>query len=255
MKNRDLNIVVVLLLALFLGVAWGLGRDHDGRNYPNYSSFSSNDYGASLLYDTLQHMGFAVRRLHMPVDGSLSPNDIIFIIQPRNPAVCSCCMMDDILDWVRMGGRLVFLSNDPSNVIERALAPEIYRYFGSMRWYQLGMGEIITGRADLVVNVNLMADPVYGEGFTYIFHEWSPVRIYFAEYYHGFGAGTGSFQRLPLSLQFIVIQIILVAVAFTWHFGKRFGRPIPLYEEIERDENEEIKVLARLYKYADRRAR
>jgi len=252
MKNRDLNIVVLLLLALFLGVAWGLGRDHDGRRYPDYSSFSTNEYGVALLYDTLQHMGFVVRRLHTSVNINLSSNDVIFIIQPRNPAV-SPVMAEEILDWVRMGGRLVFLSNNSSNALERALYPRYYRDFGSMRWYQYGSGEIIAGRADLLANINLMNDPIYGEGFSYILLDWSPDRIYFAEFYHGFGAGTGGFQQLPLYLQLIIIQVVLVAAAFAWHFGKRFGRPVPLYEEIERDENEEIKVLARLYRYADKK--
>jgi hypothetical protein len=38
-----------------------------------------------------------------------------------------------------------------------------------------------------------------------------------------------------------------------WHVGKRFGKPVPAYEETEREENEQVRALARLYNKTDRR--
>ena len=253
MKNKSLIIaIVVLAILLFVvstAVSWLLNRNTD--QYPDYSTISSNEMGLSLFYDTLQHMQFPVATLHRPA-GEAGLNDVVLIVQPSRPHVCNC-MTEDILNWVRSGGRLIFLENSNDNVIDMALENEQYTYIDSLRLYRLGLGEVLTGRADIVANINLMYNPSYGENIARLLSDWNPSLIYFAEYYHGFAANAGAIQQLPLSLQVVVFQVILVLIVLTIFFGKRFGSVIPYYEELERDENEQVLVLARLYKQADRR--
>ena len=249
MKNRKSNFIVVLLLAMFIGVAWGANRHVNDLRHPDYTSFSNRNYGVSLLHDTLQHMQHPIGILYRPIGETVSVNNAVFIIQPTNPRPNSE-ITENILNWVRRGGRLIYLDNRQPTVIDRALGNEYHATFGSMRIYRLGMGEVMTGRADTVVNVNLMENPIYGNGIAYILTRWNPDRIYFAEYYHGYRGATGAFRQLPLWVQLVVIQMVIGTVALVWHLGKRFGVPIPLYEEIEREENEQVLVLARLYKYA-----
>jgi len=249
MRNKRFNIIVILLLALFVGVVWIANRHVNDLQHPDYTSFSTRNYGISLLHDTLRHMQYPVGILYRPVGETVSINHAVFIIQPTNPRI-NTENTESILNWVRGGGRLIYLENRQPTVIDRALDNEYHTAFGSMRIYRLGMGEIVTGRADTVINANLMEDSAYGQGIAYILAGWNPEYIYFAEYYHGYREMTGAFRLLPLWLQLVVVQMIIGIVALVWHFGKRFGVPTPFYEEIEREENEQVFVLARLYKQA-----
>ena len=243
---------ILLLLALFAGIAWGTNQRIYGQRQPNFTSFSTGELGVSLLFDTLQHMGGRLDVLYRPVGDSVNTNDAVVIVQPSNPRLNSELAVE-ILIWVERGGRLIYLENSQSNFLDRMLRGERYTSFGGFRWYRVGLGEVVTGQANMVVNANLMQNPVYGESLAFILTSWEPGRIYFAEYYHGFHQTDGIFMQLPAWLQLTAIQIIITAVALVWHFGKRFGRPVTMYEEIERGENEQVFTLARLYKQADRR--
>ena len=255
MKNKYLIVITILLAILFLlvslTVSWLLNRNT--QQYPNYSAISNREMGLSLFYDTLQHMQLPVATLHRPA-GEAGVNDVVLIVQPNDPRVCNC-MTEDILNWVRSGGRLIFLENRHANIIDSALEGERYIYFEDFRLYRLGLGEVVTGRADIFSNINLMNNPSYGETIARLLLDWNPNKIYFAEYYHGFAANAGAIQQLPLSLRMVVFQIVLASIVLILFFGKRFGNIIPYYEESERDENEQVLVLARLYKQADRRKR
>jgi len=250
--NKTAIIIIVLALAaLLIGSTVVLNR-FVAESHPDYSTVSVAEYGASLLYDTLHHMQYPVDTLFLPVNDSLSLNVAVLIIQPSRPRVCNC-MTDDILDWVRGGGRLIFLDDRHPNVIDRALEYEIYSSFGSLRLYHLGKGEVITGRASIVANINLMNNSSYGEIISALLSVWDPDRIYFADYYHGFHIQEGFFQRMPVTVRMLAFQVIILSIILFWYLSKRFGTPIPYYEEVERDENEQVIVLARLYKKADRR--
>ena len=241
------KLIIVLLVALFAGIAWGVNHQHVNSRQMDYTLFSRGENGVSLLYDTLRHMRLPMGILYRPVGDSVSVNDVVFIIQPSNPRP-SAEMAEEVLLWVQRGGRLIYLENSHPNMIDRILRGEYYRPLGSLRWYQLGMGEIVTGRANSVINANLMKDPTYGEGIAYLLQEWNPGRIYFAEYYHGFHRVEGAFGQMPPWLQLLALQIIIGAAVLIWHLGKRFGFPSPSYEELEREENEQVFTLARLYK-------
>ncbi|MCL2398289.1 MAG: hypothetical protein FWC91_00920 [Defluviitaleaceae bacterium] len=251
-KNRNYNqiVIILLLVALLLGIVWGANQQSYSLRYPDFTSFSNGDYGVSLLFDTLNHMQYPVSTMRRPIREA-SLNDVVLIIQPTNPGPTRA-VTEDILSWVYQGGRIIYLENSIPNSIDLALSNHYASSFGGMRWYHLGMGEILTGRADLITNINLMYYPVHGEGIANALSYWNSDRILFAEYYHGFHNTPGTFSQMPVGLRLITIQLIIGGIIAAWHFGKRFGYPIPLYEELEREENEQVLVLARLYKKARR---
>jgi len=248
-----LPLIVVLLLVLFASMSWGANQRIFSQRQPNFTMFSTGELGMSLLYDTLRHMHYPVDVLYQPIS-TAGLNDAVFIIQPTNPRVGTAAA-EEILNWVRQGGRLIYLENRQPTIIDRVLTNEIYTPFGDLRWYRLGMGEVVTGQANSVVNINLMNNSIYGRSIAYVLYGWNPDRIYFAEYYHGFHRADSAFNQLPTWLRLTAFQIMIAAAVLIWHLGKRFGSPIPLYEEIEREENEQVMVLARLYKQADRRSK
>jgi len=248
LKNNQ-NVLVLALLAAFLAMAWFGDTQMQGLQRPDYSSFSTNNYGASLLFDTLRQMQYPVSQLFRPVSEA-GTNDVVLIIQPQR---LDFALAEEAIQWVRQGGRLIFLDNrrfTPIDVLLEHYQPDI---MGNFRLYSVGMGEILVGRADAVANQRMMNNPTYGAGISYLLYAWNPDRIYFAEYYHGFRVRNSAFRQMPLGLQLTAYQLAIVALALVWHLGKRFGKPIPLYEEIEREEHEQIYVLARLYRWADKR--
>ena len=249
-KSKNYILVIVLLVALLVGITWGANQQTYGLRYPDFTSFSNGDYGVSLLFDILRHMQYPVSTMHRPImEASL--NDVVFIIQPSNPRPTRA-VTDEVLSWVYQGGRLIYLENNTPNTIELLLANHYSARFGSMRWYHVGMGEVITGGADLVANIHLMNQSIHGEGIVYALSHWNPDRVLFAEYYHGFHGTNSAFSQMPLGLRLVAIQLIISGLIVAWYFGKRFGYPVPLYEELEREENEQVLVLARLYKKARR---
>ena len=253
MKINKLSLLVLVLLALFTGISWGANQRVAGQRQPNFTSFSHGDSGVGLLYDTLRLMRYPVSILYQPVGNAVSVNDVVIMVQPSRPRL-NDAMAEDILFWVQRGGRLIYLENSQTTIMDRALWGEYFTEFGSLRWYSHGMGEVLVGRANLIINANLMEDSTYGEGIALVLSEWNPERIYFAEYYHGFRREPSGFQMMPEWVQLAAYQVIIAIFAIMWHYGKRFGSPIPYYEEVERKENEQVMALARLYKRADRRS-
>ena len=252
MQSRK-NLMLFVFLILFAVIVYGANRQVYGLRHPDFTVFSNANYGVSLLYDTLLHLRQPVSILYRPLNSGADINKAVFIVEPTNPGV-NMAMAEEILSWVRQGGRLVYLENTVPNIIDRALdgSYEISALAtGNMRLYRVGLGEILTGRADIISNIHLTEGSLYGEGILYVLNRWNPAQIYFAEYYHGYHAPDSFFRQLPISIQMAAFQLIIAAVIFSWHLGKRFGEPVPLYEEIEREENEQVLSLARLYKKND----
>jgi len=238
------KIVPVVIVVLAIMVAFWF----DTGGGVAYSVRSTNERGASLLFDTLAHMGYGVNVGRRPLNMSAAANDVYVLIQAR--AVCSC-MATEMRDWVREGGRLIFLCGSHPNTIISRDENLSGRQAGDFWLYRLGRGEIITGRAIPVTNYELMNDFSAGEAIQATISRWNSEReignIFFAEYYHGvFMAQTGASQ-MPLVMRLMILQAIVFAAIGVLHLGKRFGNPLPYYEEVEREENEYVHALARLY--------
>ena len=230
--------VIVVLAATILFVF-----DSNDGGGPAYVSFSTGERGASLFFDTLRHMGYPVRQGRTPVDRFSSTQDAYIIIQPTNPYVDSN-MAEEMITWATMGGRLIFLQNQLT-YFDLLLPGGII--YGNLMIYEVGQGIIITGNAREITNRSLIDNAGTGAMLHSIITRWDVENIWFAEYYHGLGTRSNLFTRLPAVVRLVFVQMLLVGIMVVWHLGKRFGNAVPYYEETEREENEHVHALARLY--------
>lgn len=238
-------ISVIVIIAAFM--LYIFDADDGG---VTYASFSTGERGTSVFFDTLQHMGYPVMQGYHPLNRDSDLSDIYIIIQPYAPPV-NRQMAEEMLDWVQQGGRLIFLHNVSPSIMDIML-PVPPRRMGGLTLYQWGSGEVVTGRASYVVNRNIMNDSSVGSLLHSILDGWNSNRIWFAEYYHGVRPAETILDNFPLIVRLIIVQLGLFAVMMVWHVGKRFGNAVPYYAEVEREENEHVRALARLYMRADK---
>jgi len=241
--------VIVVLAAVIVQFF----RADSGRQ-PAYLASSTDVRGVSLLYDTLRHMGYPVGVSRSRLTASTSTDLAYIIIQPFYPPSFSEDEIAIKLDWVRRGGLLIFLQDPPRRVI---WPTDGYNYtqFGNLSLYEVGDGMLVTGGATDVTNRRLMYEYNMGARIHAIIDRWQPQRLMFGEYYHGPRPSQNLFAHLPPVVRLVVVQLGILAVIILWYVGKRFGNPVPYYEESEREENEHVRALARLYMKVRRKPR
>jgi len=239
-KKLIMPVIIVIIAAVVLYV---FSSDDSG---PEFRASTTGERGVSLLYDTLQYMGYPVGVSRNRVDMRTNINHAYIIIQPSYPLFFDEDIVNEKLEWIRMGGRLIFLQNQNNTAFDIALS-NYATNFGSLRLYELGEGMLVTGRANDITNLNLMEEPNTGAILQIIIDIWGADRIMFGEYYHGPRPTDPLFNRMPIIVRLVFVQLALVAVMLVWYLGKRFGNPVVYYEEHEREENEHIHALTRLY--------
>ena len=202
-----------------------------------------------MLYDTLDALGYPVSRSFIRLETGVSVNDIYVLIEP-NYLYFTDEDFDNTLEWVFRGGRLIILESAEFSVTDYWLSYSIDDPGVTSHGYTLysyGLGEIITGDADMLLNKPLMENSKYGAEFSELLERWNISNICFSESIHGFINTGNAWYRTPEVLKILTYQLIIIAALIIWHFGKRFGKPVPYYEEAEREENEHIKALANIY--------
>ncbi|MCL2049515.1 MAG: DUF4350 domain-containing protein [Defluviitaleaceae bacterium] len=261
-KNRTLIIVLIVATALAVSLLF------DTESGLPYSYTNTTESGTSVFYDTLRHMGYSVRakKRHK----LSNTGDVCILVQPDLPMQTSA-----LLDWVRDGGRLIFLHQAyPRTPVDTALRSGTSA--GGYTIYRHGAGEIITGDVNKITNGELINSHIYGEMLQTTLDRWHTERelnniiwtdVILSEHggawsaggshsgRHGGGSGgthtegeaVGFYEGLPLIIKVIAAQLLIGAVLVVLFFAKRMGNPVPLYEEVERQENEYIHALARLY--------
>ena len=241
---RLIPLVIIISAAVFL---LNMGQN-DG---PFFVSSSRGDWGTNVLYDTLNLLNFNVGRSQRPLTTRTSLGDAYIILSPRSPFV-SEEMAEVMIEWVYLGGRLIFLDSFP--YLER-FVDGIGEDVLGFRLFRHGQGELLTGRARHVANISLAENSALGHGVFLTLYRWNPDRVRFGDYYHGFHAGTTLVGNLPLVVQLFLMQSVIFAAAIIWYLGKRFGAVVPYYDIIERDENEYLRSLARLFFLTGKRRR
>ena len=235
----------MLIAAVVLHV---FSSDYEG---PAFRSSTTGEQGASLLFDTLRHMGYPVRIGRSPINMGTDITHAHIIIQPHSSHFYQE-KAEKIFDWVNSGGKLIFLHNSPSTIFDE-FTETLGINFGSLTLYEIGDGMFVRGRANDITNKNLIDDAETGARLEALIYRWSVNRVVFAEYYHSPPAAETFFNRLPTIVRLVLVQLILLAVIIMWHLGKRFGNPIVYYQEQEREENEHVHALTRLYMKTRRR--
>ena len=235
--------VLAVAAAMFVALA-GQG---DG---PPYLSNSRGDMGASVLYDTLSHMGFNVGRSFAPITERTAPGDAYIVISPAGEPGET---LDAMLAWVYAGGRLVYLAND--GALQGRLGAGDEALPGFFTLYRHGAGELLTGFPLPVLNGTLAKDGSGARPLYLTLRGWDPQRVRFGEGYHTARAERTLVGSLPLAAQLFLVQAGIACALALWHFGKRFGAVVPFYSNTERKENEYLRSLAWLLHLAGKNER
>jgi hypothetical protein len=249
-RGKTLGLAVIVLAAAVF-----VFTRNSGGGGPAYAPYTAGEMGTSLFFDTLRHMGLPVSVEYAPLTRKSDTRHVYILVQPYNPAVTQE-MAEEMLEWVQRGGHLVFLHGSQPTVIDRLLAGTQNRAEGDFLHYTAGLGTVVTGQAYPLTNLRLTENAAPAAALHNLLAQWSDAeRFVFPAYYYGVHPPETMFSRLPMVVRLAVIQPGIAALALLWHLGKRLGKPIPAYEETEREENEHVRALARLYTKTQRKGK
>ena len=243
MKKRvNKNIIILLvIIPILLAISYFIGVRKEG-SLPDYSVINKSNRGISIFYEALGDLGYNGERAMEPV-GQENNNEIIVITGNYNYILEEG---DEIHNWVAKGGMLFYLKEEGSSFLD-SKSPEILEEYFSL--YLVGEGRILSVDPDYISNIALTEDiePAY-EIFTGL-KDLEHKTIVFNEYYiYGGSEEKNLWESIPLGLKAILFQLVLALGAWYYHKGKTFGRPVPYYEEEERQENEYIYNTASIYR-------
>ncbi|EYE88945.1 hypothetical protein Q428_05180 [Fervidicella metallireducens AeB] len=239
--NKDI-ILFIIILPLFLYLAFYLLNSTEN-NLPYYSVINKGRMGCSVFYKGL-------KKLNYPVKRSIETNkydiqDVQLIAENRGFDVNN----SDIKEWISKGGILVYLV--PNNLafieygekIENKVDLTIYKY---------GKGKIITFNVLEITNINLGKSTEGAYELLRQIDKNKQRNIVFNEYYMFANLNPKTlWDFIPLGAKFIIYQIIIIIAAFFYYKGKRFGKAVPIYEEVERVENEYLYASGALLRQAE----
>lgn len=239
-------VIIAVVIAYFLDTGDGTP----------FSVSSTGETGTSLLFDTMRHMGYPARRSYRRLTPHTDTNNVYVIIHPSAPYINEP-LAKFMLEWVYAGGRLVYLCGCyPHTAFDTLLYPN-GTSVGAFTLYTHGDGAVLTGDSMRVQNIFMMDNHTHGQLIQATISQWNAERefqnIFFAEYYHGFHTPENFIARMPLFMRLILAQLVILSIVGLWFFGKRFGNSVPYYEEVEREENEYVRALARLYSHIRRK--
>ncbi len=250
-KNRVKEIIIaVVAITLFVTASFRFSSDV-GSTEPLYSVLNTRETGVSVLYETLKKMGFPVEIDYQKITKLTPLSDIQVVVTPDS-AYCSDKELEEMLNWVFDGGLLIFAYGKSSGYFDAMLEKRRVKPYetAAFSYYQLGFGEIYTLDANLITNKTLAADTSGGLVFVDILGEYYYYSLNFNEFYHGLGQAGSFTADLPAGVKILVVQVVMVAFLIVFYYGRRFGKPVPYYEETDRDENEFVLTVANVYERA-----
>jgi len=232
-------IIAAVYIFLSAGFTISFGLNETG---PAFSTFNSGRNGCALLFDTLGEMGYPVSRGFEPITRYSDVNAAQIVTGPD-----IYLDWDRVFDWVRRGGKLVWVG-EPTRLRRMIAEYDLtLEYFDEIYIFSHGLGHFALCPPSGLTNGDLLHDRSAGRKLESVLSGWNCESILFNEYYHGYESSPNLFRDLPVYIKLIIIQLALAAAAIVLRLGKRFGRMVPYYEESEREENEFILALANIY--------
>ncbi|MCM0647932.1 DUF4350 domain-containing protein [Clostridium swellfunianum] len=238
-KSRDL-IIFLILIPIFLWAAFFVSSRMENK-LPAYSVINKSSMGSSVFYETL-------RQLKLPAERSLKPviEHDINTIQIAASGGSFNLNSEELKTWLNQGGTLIHLAPESFRVVEFDLKPEIR---GKFIIYKYGNGIVVGYDAFQITNKQLMSNTAGAYELLEEIGKQGNKKIYFNEsHLYDKPSNKTLWDYVPLWLRFLVFQIILSLAAFFYCKGKRFGKPIALYDEVERTENEYLYSASSLYR-------
>ena len=237
-------IIFAILIPLFVYISFYTVSRSEGR-LPPYSVTNKSRLGYSVFYEALAMLKYPIERtLKSPVS---HPAEGIHIIAQSEGFDINDT---EIKSWIADGGKIVYLSPLGFGHIDYAVAPVIK---GDYKLYSFGKGAVISGSVTDVCNSALLKDTAKAYQLLEIMdqHRSMDDQLYFNESaMFQTGVKDSLWDHTSLGIKYLIYQLVILLMAYFYYRGKRFGKPVPLYEEVERTENEYLYSTASLYRQA-----
>jgi hypothetical protein len=239
--NKDL-ILFVLVVPIFLFLTFYISNRME-KSQPAYSVVNKSKMGYSVFYEALKQLNYPVEKVLKPVNEY--PNDSMQIIPPGGEFTIN---NQEVKQWVENGGTLVYLTPEIDQNIGYGAPVETKK---NIKLYVYHKGRIINANADFMTNKTLIKDTAYAYELLEEISNLPYGKIYFNESYLFSSNSTKSLWDItPIEIKYIIYQMIIALVAFFYYKGKGFGKKLPLYEEVERSENEYLYSASSVYRQA-----
>lgn len=228
-QRSNILLVVIILMCILVGT--GIASRKEGV-WSSYSINSTSHMGYSILYETFQRLGMKVSSTSVPMEQiDIDTCQIIASDYEFDK--------EEHLDWVEQGGILVYIhdgSQDEIDIIEN----------------EIEKGKVIDiYGGDLLTNAALANKTKDGyEFYKEIAEQTQGKKIVFNEYYLQDKYQPSWWNVMPGPIKLMIMQLSLCLIFYIWYKGKRFGKAMDLVEEVEREENEYLLSVARLYRKA-----
>jgi hypothetical protein len=227
-KKLDKELVYVSLAVISFLALIMLVYNYFGHNYPDYSVLNKSKTGYSIFYESLAEGGYQVdRTIEDPSDYQASTVQLIV----RSNSEFNLDLNTQLEEWIKQGGVAVIL------------VPEV-----DLEVLEVGSGAVIKIDRSVVTNDYLLEDTSRAYSLVAKLADYEAKTIYFNEQNLFQISDTKNLWDItPLLIKVLIYQLALVAIAFFYYQGRRFGRPKPLVSEVERSENEYLHSAAALY--------
>lgn len=239
--SRDF-ILFLILIPLFLFIAFFISSRMENK-LPSYSVINKSKSGCSVFYEAIKKLGYPVDKAMNTL--SAYDNRSIQIVAGSGTFDVNS---GETQKWVSDGGILIYLKD---NMFTPVNYGTVFKTGVNINTYKYNEGAIISIDGYNVTNKALTKSTSAAYELLQEISKYKYDKIYFNEAYLYSDIGTKSlWDYIPIEARYIIYQLILILIAFFYYKGKRFGKPIPLHEEVERSENEYLYSTASLYRQA-----
>lgn len=246
--KKVLKYAVVVLIIMAAGlIVYGF-KDNLEQSV-DYSSYSAEDKGTKVLYLLAKEMGYDVNQYTRPAR-FLPDNATLVAIEPDMDILKGGLEKKYLKAWIERGNVLFIISHDKYDFIQE-LGGTGFEPFGLYdddgSKYSLGKGCIISF-FDSSFYLNSGVKDIYpGVQFIDALEEGKNKTVLFDEYLHGVGSGSNLWDILSFSSKLVVLQLLMALLIFIFMVSRRFGKPVVVFENVKRQENENLFALSNIY--------
>lgn len=206
-----------------------------------YSVDNPYSQGCEAVYDTLDNLGFNVSKYRY---------DSTYLYNVRNKVIVSIDngeLLDSVeLDsWIKKGNTAIVLTGD-TDVDEKSY--KLYKSYKGYRFYKSGKGNLVyNSNPDILTNKNIKKRVF---DFVSVIQKTGKKDIVFDEYGKTDMLQQNVWDVMPLWLQLVCVQLIIVGLGFIVFYLKRFGRLKNVSEDNVRNVKEYYQAASNLYESA-----
>ncbi|WP_432403052.1 hypothetical protein [Wukongibacter sp. M2B1] len=251
-KNKRDIVIFIILIPIFLWMSLNFSGNKNNRSIP-YSILNKGSMGVSIMYEVMKELDYPVKLALDKIEDNIYDEVQIVIVPINNERID--INNEKIRNWIGKGGKLIFLSNEWEE-LEPNYGEEIDAYYSANEKksavFSYKEGNLLIGDSDLIINKTLAKATDSAYWILKSIDEWSYSIIEFNEFYQYSRAENKSlWADIPKGIKLMLYQLVFLIIAIILYKGRRFGKPVPLYEEVERAENEYIFSVASLYRQAE----